>query len=170
MRHNKIIGWDRFLGLIEGVQRVSPWLSRQIARRAAEWPYWYSGMVIEEWLDRQVWIRMPLSFRNSVDGEISPGHLLLGAESTLRLLLLRLKQELPFQYRFTASHLEIHHAVNQSVDYKFAIEDWERIRLELAKTSHATGEFAFSARLQDGRLAASFVFHAAFELEKFLPA
>src|SRR5262245_44712971 len=96
MRHNKIIGWDRFLGVVEQVQKFSPWLSRQIAKRASEWPFWYSGLTIKEWQDRQAWVELPQSFRNSVDNEITQGHLVLGAELSVRLVLLRLRQEFPF--------------------------------------------------------------------------
>jgi hypothetical protein len=172
MRHNKIIGWERFLGVLDQVQKVSPWLSRQIAKRASEWPFWASGATIQEWRDGQVWVQLPLSFRNSVEGEICQGHLLLTAELTLRLLLLRYRQEFPFRSRLVNGRVETHHAVDQTVDFKFGIgfEEWERIRLELAKTGRSTGEFVFSARLLDGRLAATFTFEAAFELEKFLTA
>src|ERR1700745_10607 len=106
MRHNKIIGWESFLGVVEQVQKVSPWLSRQIAKRASEWPFWYSGLQIREWEDRQVKVDMPSSVRNSGDGEICQGHLLLGAELTLRLLLLRYRQEFPFRYRIAESRSE----------------------------------------------------------------
>ena len=172
MRHNKIIGWERFLGVVEKVQKVSPWLSRQIAKRASEWPFWYSGVQIKEWRDSQVWVHLPMSFRNTVEGEICQGHLLLAGELTLRLLLLRHRQEFPFRYRLLSSGVETHHSVDQSVDIKFEIgfNEWERIRLELARDSRSTAEFALNANLADGRLAASFHFRVAFELEKFLPA
>jgi len=172
MRHNKIIGWENFLEVVERVQRVSPWLSRQIAKRASEWPFFFSGAHIVDWTDHQAWVQLPLSFRNSIDGEICHGHLLLAGELTLRLLLLRYRQEFPFRYRILSSHLETHHAVDQTVDIKYAISfnEWERIRLELARDSRSLAEFAFSASLADGRLAGSFTVQAAFELEKFLPA
>ena len=172
MRHNKIIGWESFLEVVERVQKVSPWLSRQIAKRASEWPFWPSGVQIKDWRDQQVWVQLPISFRNSVEGEITQGHLLLAGELVMRLLLLRYRQEFPFRYRIVSSQIQTHHAVDQSVDIKFAIafEEWERIRLELARESRSLGEFAFSASLADGRLAGSFTLQVAFELEKFLPA
>lgn len=172
MRHNKFIGWDRFLGVVEQVQKISPWLSRQIAKRASEWPFWYSGLQIREWDERQVWVHLPHSFRNTVDNEICQGHLLLGAELSLRLVLLRLRQEFPFRYRLQSAQSETHHAVDQAVDFKFSIpfEEWERLRLELARESQAQTEFVMQAQLADGRLAGHFSFRAAFELEKFLPA
>jgi hypothetical protein len=117
MRHNKIIGWDRFLGVVEQVQKFSPWLSRQIAKRASEWPFWYSGLTIKEWQDRQVWVELPQSFRNSVDNEITQGHLVLGAELSVRLVLLRLRQEFPFSYRLTGTQSEVLTKVDQSVDF-----------------------------------------------------
>lgn len=172
MRHNKIIGWERFLEVVEQVQKFSPWLSRQIAKRASEWPFWYSGLQIKEWGERQVCVHLPQSFRNSVDGEICQGHLLLGAELALRLVLLRLRQEFPFRYRLLSSGSETHFAVDQSVDFKFSIpfDEWERIRLSLARESTAHAEFALQAQLRDGRSAGHFTIRAAFELEKFLPA
>jgi hypothetical protein len=172
MRHNKIIGWESFLGVVERIQKVSPWLSRQIAKRASEWPFWPSGVQIKEWRETQVWLQMPLSFRNSVEGEITQGHLLLAGELALRLLLLRYRQEFPFRYRISNSQLETHRAVDQAVDIKFSIgfEEWEKIRLELARESRAQAEFAFPTILADGRLAGSFTLQVAFELEKFLPA
>ena len=172
MRHNKIIGWERFFGVLETVQKFSPWLSRQIAKRAAEWPFWFSGVSIREWRDQQVWVHIPPSVRNSVDGEICQGHLLLAAELVLRLLLLRHRQEFPFQYRILGSRVETHNRVDQAVDIKFeiAFNEWERIRQELARASASEGEFVFPARLSDGRLAGSFTFNVGFDLEKFLPA
>ena len=172
MRHNKIIGWERFLGVLEQVQKYSPWLSRQIAKRASEWPYWYSGLTIKEWEERQVCVHLPLSFRNSVDGEASHGHLILGAELALRLVMLRLRQEFPFKYRLKTAEGETHHAVDQSVDFKFglSLEEWEKLRLTLARESVATEDFTIQAQLADGRSAGRFRFQVAFELEKFLPA
>jgi hypothetical protein len=172
MRHNKIIGWENFLEVVERVQKVSPWLSRQIAKRASEWPFWFSGAEIREWTDEQVWVRLPMNFRNSVDGQIGHGHLVLAGELALRLVLLRHRQEFPFRYRIVSSQLETHHAVDQSVDIKFALafKDWERIRLELARDQHSVGEFALSVALADGRLAGSLSVQTAFDLEKFLPA
>jgi hypothetical protein len=171
MRHNKIIGWDNFLEVVERVQKVSPWLSRQIAKRASEWPFFYSGVKIVEWGDQQAWVQMSLSFRNSIEGEICHGHLVLSGELALRLVLLRYRQEFPFRYRIVSSRLETHHAVDQTVDIKFAMafSEWERIRLELARDSRSLAEFSFSAMLGDGRLAGSFTVQIAFELEKFLP-
>lgn len=172
MRHNKIIGWEKFLGVVEQIEKVSPWLSRQIAKRASEWPFFFSGAQIKDWQEKQVWVELPLSFRNSIDGEICQGHLLLTAELTLRLLLLRYRQEFPFTTRMLGSRIETHHRVDQAVDYRFALgfEDWERIRLTLARESRHRDEFVFTAHLKDGRLAATFTFQVAFELEKFLPA
>lgn len=172
MRHNKIIGWDKFLGVVEQVEKYSPWLSRQIAKRASEWPFWYSGAQIVEWREQSVWTRLPPSFRNSVDSEICQGHLLLGAELTLRLLLLRYRQEFPFRYRIVSSRIETHHNVDQPVDFKSSIKpgEWEKIRLELAGSTRAREEFVFPAVLADGRLAGNVTFEVAFDLEKFLPA
>lgn len=164
--------WERFLEVVERVQKVSPWLSRQISKRASEWPFWFSGAQVQEWLEDQVWVRLPLSFRNSVDGEICQGHLLLAGELTLRLLLLRFRQEFPFRYRLSGGRVETHHPVDQSVDFKFALAagERERIRLELARTMRSEEEFVFSAYLQDGRLAATLTWQVTFDLEKFLPA
>mgnify|MGYP000909002311 CR=1 FL=1 len=172
MRHNKIIGWEKFLGVVEQVQKFSPWLSRQIATRASEWPFWYSGLAIQEWGERQAWVRLPKSFRNTVEDEISMGHLALGAELAVRLVLLRLRQEFPFRYRLTGVTGETHHAVDQAVDFKFSLnaEEWERLRLTLARETSGEGEFAIQARLLDGRSCGLFTVRAAFELEKFLPA
>ena len=61
MRHNKIIGWERFFEVVEKVQKFSPWLSRQIAKRASEWPFWFSGVQIMEWREGKVWVRLPRS-------------------------------------------------------------------------------------------------------------
>jgi hypothetical protein len=172
MRHNKFVGWDAFLGLVEKVQKVSPWLSRQMATRASEWPFWYSGLQIREWEERRARVHLPLSARTSVDGELCQGHALLGAELTLRLLLLRYRQEFPFRYRLLGSRCEGHHVLDQSLDYKFEIgfEEWERLRLEMARGSEMRSEFVLQAYLADGRAAASYTFQVAFQLEKFLPA
>jgi hypothetical protein len=172
MRHNKIIGWERFLNVVENVQKFSPWLSRQIAKRASEWPFWYSGLQIKEWNERQVWVQLPKGFRNTVDSEISHGHLVLGAELCLRLVFLRQRQEFPFRYRLTGVQSETHHAVDQSVDFKFGLtfEQWEAIRLGLAREGKLTEEFAVQAQLADGRSAARFTFQVEVELEKLLPA
>lgn len=172
MRHNKFIGWEKFFEAVEKVQKFSPWLSRQIAKRASEWPFWYSGAHIQDWRERQVWIQMPVSFRNSVEGEITHGNLLLAAELAVRLVLLRQRQEFPFRYRLLTSRVETHHFVDQPVDIRLemSFEEWERLRLELARESRAQIEFAISATLSDGRLAGSFHLQVAFELEKFLPA
>ena len=171
MRHNKFIGWRTFLEVVENVQKVSPWLSRQIAKRASEWPFWYSGLRVEEWRDRQVRVHMPSSFRNCVDGEVCHGHLLLGAELALRLLLLRYREEFPFRYRVLNSTVETHHVVDQAVEYRCEIPfaEWERLRLELARAGGCENEFTMQAFLQDGRAAASFSFRLGFQLEKFLP-
>lgn len=172
MRHNKIVGWDMFIDLVEKVQKVSPWLSRQIAKRAADWPFWFSGVQAKSWDDRLVHVHLPLSVRNAIEGEVSQGHLLLGAELTLRLMLLRFRHEFPFRYRFKGSRVDIHHTVDQSVDYRFQVdkEEWERIRLTLARESVCKSEFVFRATLADGRAAATFTFPVAFQLEKFLSA
>lgn len=172
MRHNKFVSWGKFLGVVEQVQKLSPWLSRQIAKRASEWPFWYSGLQIREWGERQAWVTLPHGFRTTIDGEICQGHLVLGAELALRLVLLRLREEFPFRYRILSTQVETHHAVDQDVDCKFSMrfEDWEQIRLQLAKESHHASEFVVQAQLADGRLAGRFAFQAAFELEKFLPA
>lgn len=172
MRHNKFMGWERFLGIVEQVQKYSPWLSRQIAKRASEWPFWYSGLQIKEWEDRRVWVRLPHSFRNTVEGEISFGHLALGAELCLRLVFLRLRQEFPLRLRLTGAQTELHHAVDQTVDFKFSLsfEEWENLRLELARHQEGQAELVVTAALADGRSAGQFVFQAAFQLEKFLPA
>lgn len=172
MRHNKILGWERFLGVVEQVQKLSPWLSRQIAKRASEWPFWYSGLSIKEWGEHRVWVHMPLSFRNTVDDEMSFGHLVLGSELAVRLVLLKLRQEFPFRYRLLGSVCETHHPVDQSVDFKFSLpfEEWERIRSTLAREGRAQAEFSLQAQLADGRSCGLFTIRAAFELEKFLPA
>jgi hypothetical protein len=172
MRHNKIIGWERFLGVVEQVHKVSPWLSRQIAQRASEWPFWYSGARIREWREQQVWVELAPSFRNSVEGEISQGHLWLAGELTLRLVLLHYRQEYPFTYRLTSGRIETYHPVEQTVDFKFEIgfNEWQRIRLDLARDSRSAGEFVLSAHLRDGRLAASLAFQAAFTAQRFLPS
>lgn len=174
MRDNKIFGWDKLMSLVEGaaeqVQKYSPWLSRQILQRASEWPYWYSGVQVKELRDDQVWVHMPMSFRNSLDGEISSGHLLLASELTLRLLLLQFRQEFPFRSRLRGGRVEIVHPVDQAVDFKFRIPfaERERIRLELARSMRSEEEFVFSALLSDGRLAATFTWQVAFDLEKLL--
>ena len=172
MRNNKIIGWDTFLDLVERVERVSPWLSRKLTRHASEWPFWYSGLVIDEWRDQRVSVRAPLSRRNSLDGEISNGHLILGAELTLRLLLLRFREEFPFRHRILGSRVEIHNKPDRDVTYRFAIDPatWEDLRLDLAKTGEAKTEFVFPATLDDGRSTATFTFRVGFTLEKYLTA
>ena len=172
MRHNKMIGWEQWLKTLERVEKFSPWLSRQIAKRTSEWPFWLSGLQIQNWGDRQVWVHLPLSFRNSIDGEIGHGHLVLGAELGLRLLLLRLGQEIPFRYSLRRVNLEVHHRVDQAVDFKFEITlaEWERIRLELAREHRTAATFVFAAAMQDGRLGATVTFDVGFQLEKFLGA
>ncbi len=172
MRHNKFLGWERFLEVVERVEKVSPWLSRQISKRASEWPFWFSGVHIEEWSDEQVWVRLPISFRNTVDGEICHGHLMLASELALRLLLLRFRQEFPFRYRLRIGKVETHHRVDQSVDFKFALlaAERERLRLELARNTSSETDFVIAATLNDGRLAATLTWQVAFDLEKFLPA
>lgn len=172
MRHNKIIGWEGFLGIVDRVHKVSPWLSRQIAKGAPELPFLYSGFQVRDWRENQVSVGLELSARNSIEGEIAHGHLLLGAELALRLVLLRHSQEFPFSYRVKGSKLELHHPVDQSVDFRFSLsfEEWERIRLQMARESRASADFVFQAYLADGRSAATFTFETAFQLEKFLPA
>ena len=172
MRYNKIIGWDTFLNVVERVQKVSPWLSRQLTKHASEWPFWYSGLVIRDWADRHVRVHMAPSARNALDGEITQGHLLLGAELATRLLLLRYREEFPFKYRLTSSQVEVHHAATQDVEYRFGLEltEWEHIRLSLAKDSRFETEFVFPAYLADGRAVATFTIRAAFTLEKYLSA
>ena len=171
MRHNKIIGWERFFEVVEHVQKLSPWLSRQIAKRASEWPFWYSGVQVKDWRERQIWVQLPRSFRNSVDSELCQGHLLLAGELTLRLLLLHHAREFPFRYRLQGSRVETHHPVDQTVDIKFEIgfNEWELIRQQLARTASTREEFVLMAHLADGRLAATLTFEAVFEMEKFLP-
>lgn len=172
MRHNKIIGWEGFLEVVEKVQKVSPWLSRQIAKGAPEWPFLYSGFEVREWSERQVSIHLSQSARNSLDGEISHGHLLLGGELALRLVLMRHAREFPFRHTVKTSKLEMHHAVDQSVDFRFQLplEEWERIRVAMVNENRTNAEFLFQAYLADGRSAATVTFDVAFQLEKFLPA
>ena len=172
MRHNKFIGWDTFLGVVERVEKLSPWLSRQLTKRASEWPFWFSGLVIEEWQDRRVRVKLPISRRNSLDGEITMGHLMLGAELSLRLLLLRYREEFPFNYRVRASQVDVHHKVDRGVEYRFAIElpAWEAIRQDLARAGQLQTDFVFPAYLDDGRSAATFTFTVGFTLEKYLAA
>lgn len=172
MRHNKIIGWDRFLEVVEQVQKLSPWLSRQIAKRAAEWPFWYSGLQVREWEGNTAHVRLPISVRNSVDGEICQGHLLLGAELALRLVLLRYRHEFPFRYWFKGSRIEVHHVVDQTVDFRCQVEvnEWEKIRLDIARGQVSEIEFVVPAFLADGRSALQVHLQVAFQLEKFLPA
>lgn len=172
MRHNKIIGWGTFLEVVEQVQKMSPWLSRQIAKRASEWPFWYSGLQVKEWEGNAAHVHLPLSVRNSVDNEVCQGHLLLGAELALRLVLLRYRHEFPFRYWFKGSRLEVHHVVDQAVDFRCKIDfaEWERIRLDIARGHTAEAEFIVPAFLGDGRSALQAHLHVAFQLEKFLPA
>lgn len=171
MRHNKI-GWETFLDVVEKVQQVSPWLSRQIQKRAAEWPFLYSGLEIRQWDDRHVHVHLPINLRNTIDGEISQGHLVLAGEFALRLLLLRYRHEFPFRHRLVGCRAETHHALDQAIDVRFeiAFADWERIRLELARGLETRSEFVVQALLADGRSAAHLTFDVAFQLEKFLPA
>jgi hypothetical protein len=98
--------------------------------------------------------------------------LLLGAELCLRLVLLRYRHEFPFRYTIKSSRVEIHHPVDQSVDFRFKIDfdEWERIRLQLARGLLSTEEFVVPATLADGRSALQAHFQVAFQLEKFLPA
>jgi hypothetical protein len=172
MRHNKIVGWSTFLEVVEQVQKISPWLSRQIAQRASEWPFWYSGLQVRKWEDRAARVHMPLSLRNSVDGEICHGHLLLGAELALRLVLLRYRHEFPFRYQIKSSRMELHHPVDQAVDFRFSMDtpEWERLRLELARGNSVSLEFVVPATLTDGRSALQAGFQVAFQLEKLLGA
>lgn len=172
MRHNKFIGWSTFLEVVEQVQKVSPWLSRQIQQRAAEWPFWYSGLQVKQWEDTKAHVHMPLSVRNSVDGEICQGHLLLGAELCLRLVLLRYRHEFPFRYQIKSSRLELHHTVDQSVDFRFSMDtpEWEHLRLELARGNSGALELVVPATLADGRSALQAGFAVTFQLEKLLGA
>ncbi len=151
---------------------MSPWLSRQIAKRASEWPFWYSGLQVKEWEGNAAHVHLPLSVRNSVDNEVCQGHLLLGAELALRLVLLRYRHEFPFRYWFKGSRLEVHHVVDQAVDFRCKIDfaEWERIRLDIARGHTAEAEFIVPAFLGDGRSALQAHLHVAFQLEKFLPA
>lgn len=172
MRHNKIIGWGTFLEVVEQVQKVSPWLSRQIAKRAAEWPFWYSGLQVQEWEGNTAHVHLPMNARNSVENEICQGHLLLGAEFAVRLVLLRYRHEFPFRFYFRSSRLEIHHHVDQAVDFRCKIDfdEWEKIRLDIARGQTAEAEFIVPVLLRDGRSAAQAHFQVAFQLEKFLSA
>jgi hypothetical protein len=172
MRHNKIVGWSAFLEVVEQVQKISPWLSRQITQRASEWPFWYSGMQVRKWEDRVAHIHLPVSVRNSVEGEICQGHLLLGAELCLRLVLLRYRHEFPFRYQLKSSRVELYHIVDQSVDFRFSVDtpEWERLRIELARGNSVTLDFVVPATLADGRLALQAGFQVAFQLEKLLGA
>ena len=172
MRHNKFIGWEAFLGVVEQVQKYSPWLSRQIQKTAREWPFWYSGVQVKSWEDRVASVHLPLSSRNSVDGEICQGHLMLAAELCLRLVLMRYRHEFPFQYSVKASRVEVHHSVDEAVDFRLGIDfqEWERLRLNLARGLQTTEEFVVPATLPDGRSAVQVHFHVAFQLEKLLPA
>lgn len=171
MRHNKFIGWDTFLEVVGQVQKYSPWLSRQISKRVSEWPYWYSGLTVRDWQDRAAHVQLPINLRNSVDGEVSQGHLLLGAEMALRLVLLRYRHEFPFRYWIKSSRVEVHHFVDQSVDFRFSIpfDEWEKIRLDLARGNPCRAEFIVTGTLADGRSALHATFEVAFQLEKFLP-
>ncbi len=172
MLHNKFMAWEKFLGLMEQVEKVSPWLSRQIVKRVSEWPFWMAGLKIRDWAERAAHVHMPFSLRNSVDGEICQGHLLLGAEFCLRLVLLRHRQEFPFHYRIKECAMELHHNVDQSVDFRFKLDlqEWERIRLELARGKSCEAEFVISGTLADGRSALQASFKVGFQLENFLPA
>jgi len=172
MLNNNFIGWKTVLSAMEQVQKVSPWLSRQIAQRASEWPFWFSGLQIDEWVDHRVRVSLPFSRRNSVDGELCQGHVLLGAELTLRLLILRFRQEFPFAYRMVASRLEVHNRLDQGLEYRFevSVPDWENVRIEMARHEVTHSEFVLPAYLADGRLAATVTFRLAFQLEKLLPA
>jgi len=172
MWHNKFISWDRFFEVVEHVERMSPWLSRQILKHVSDWPFWISGARIEQWQDGRVWVQLPRNLRNSLEGELCQGHLLLAGELTMRLALLHFRRELPFHYRIFKSQVELHHATDQAVDIRFELTgvERERLRLELMRESTANLEYVLSAYLGDGRLAATLTFHAAFELEKFLPA
>lgn len=172
MWHNKFIGWDKFFNTLEHIQKLSPWLSRQIAKRASEWPFWYSGLSVKEWEDLRACVHLQPSFRTQVDQEVSHGHMMLGAEFALRLVLLRLRQEFPFRYRLMASQVECFHAVDQAVDFRFGLQldEWERVRLTLARVGRGGAEFVVQAGLADGRLAGSFTFKVTFEAEKLLTA
>lgn len=170
MAHNKIIGWEKFLGLVEQVQKYSPWLSRQIAKRASEWPFWYSGLAIREWNERQAWVEMTPSIRNQVDGEISQGHMALGAELALRLVFLRLRQEFPFRYRILKFEGENHHPVDQAVDFRFGWSEaeWEQVRIGMARVEKFETDCAVASRLADGRSAGQYTFRVSFQMERML--
>jgi hypothetical protein len=85
--------------------------------------------------------------------------------------LLRYRQEFPFRYRILSTRTEGIHRLDQAVEYKFGIgfEEWERLRLDLAREQRASTDFTLQAYLLDGRVAAGFHFQVAFEFEKFLP-
>lgn len=172
MRHNKFIGWDRFFDVMEQVERMSPWLSRQISKRVSEWPFWFFGAKVRDWKDGRVWVNLPQNLRNSMGHEICQGYLLLAAELTVRLSLVHFRREFPFRYRLYGAQIETHHAVDQAVDIRFELSELERekLRLELARESKAVNEFVLPVCLSDGRLAATVTLRAAFDLEKFLPA
>ncbi len=172
MRHNKIISWERLFEVVDKVETVSPWLSRQIHKRASEWPLWMSGAKLQELQDGKVWIHLPASARNRIEGEICLGHLLNVGEFTVRLALMHFRRELPFRYRILGAQVETHNVVDRPVDirWEFKVVERERLRLELTRESRTVHEYSVPAYLEDGRLAATLTFRAAFELEKFLPA
>ena len=176
MRHNKFVGTksglETFLGLVEQVQKLSPWLSRQIAKHASDWPFWYSGLRVEEWDDRHVRLSLPKSKRNAVDDEISHGHLALGAELAVRLILIRLSQEFPFRFRVVRSSCDTVGEVYSDVQYRLnlPLEEWDELRREMARHGRVEHLFVVQAFFADGRMAASFDLTAAFRLEKSLSA
>ncbi|MGE4131559.1 MAG: hypothetical protein AB7F86_07955 [Bdellovibrionales bacterium] len=172
MLHNKIVGWGTFLEVVERMNKMSPWLSRQIQQRVAEWPFIFSGLHVKDWQDGRAHVHLPKSVRNSLDGEICQGHLLLGAEMALRLVLLRYRHEFPFRFSIRGSRLEMHHPIDQAVDFRFAVEfaEWEKLRLELARGFTSEMTFVVPAFLADGRSALLAELQVRFQLEKFLPA
>ncbi len=170
MRHNKIIGWETLFEVMDQVQKYSPWLSRQIGRTVKHWPFWLTGLQIVSWEDRKAHTRLPFTVRSTVGQELSQGQLLMGAELCVRLVLLRLAHEIPFRLQFKSSRVEMHNMGDQAVDFRFSIseEEWEPLRLSLARESSAESEIAVTATLADGRAALTATFQIAFQLEKFL--
>ena len=118
---------------------------------------------------------MPLSIRNSIDGEICQGHLLLGGRAgPAPSAACAIGKSFPFITGSLSSRkVETHHAVDQAVDIKFAIgfAEWERIRLELAREQRAVAASSrFRRACATAAFGRSFTLQVAFELEKFLPA
>ena len=104
MRHNKIVGWERFLGVRRSRskgQSLALASDRQAGLGMAVLVFGRANQGVER--DQSVGCRCRQSFRNSVEGEICHGHLFLAAELALRFVLLRYRQEFPFRYRITSS-------------------------------------------------------------------